>query len=283
MRGYVQMEKSEGSLRRKSMNPVSPLFEKIDASIEKKANLFENSFSRYAVRAVLACLFLTLGTAVAFAIAMKGEDIAHGLGKILYAFMFSWGLVMILYMNAELGTSNMLYMTVGVFRQRLALSKAAKILFACIFFNMIGGILCGFLISMTTPFQDLTLDNFMLESIAVKLAKPAATILVEGMFANIVVNTAVLISMRMKEDAGKVITVVFIIFIFAFLGYEHVIANFPAFTLAYFASQGQMDGMTVSNVLHNLFFALAGNYIGGGLVMGLGYSWLNQSKSSYVD
>ncbi len=277
------MEKSEGSLRRKSMNPVSPLFEKIDASIEKKANLFENSFSRYAVRAVLACLFLTLGTAVAFAIAMKGEDIAHGLGKILYAFMFSWGLVMILYMNAELGTSNMLYMTVGVFRQRLALSKAAKILFACIFFNMIGGILYGFLISMTTPFQDLTLDNFMLESIAVKLAKPAATILVEGMFANIVVNTAVLISMRMKEDAGKVITVVFIIFIFAFLGYEHVIANFPTFTLAYFASHGQMDGMTVSNVLHNLFFALAGNYIGGGLVMGLGYAWLNQSKSSYVD
>lgn len=277
------MEKSEGSLRRKSMNPVSPLFEKIDASIEKKANLFENSFSRYAVRAVLACLFLTLGTAVAFAIAMKGEDIAHGLGKILYAFMFSWGLVMILYMNAELGTSNMLYMTVGVFRQRLALSKAAKILFTCIFFNMIGDMLCGFLISMTTPFQDLTLDNFMLESIAVKLAKPATTILVEGMFANIVVNTAVLISMRMKEDAGKVITVVFIIFIFAFLGYEHVIANFPAFTLAYFASHGQMDGMTASNVLHNLFFALAGNYIGGGLVMGLGYTWLNQSKSSYVD
>ncbi len=277
------MEKSEGSLRRKSMNPVSPLFEKIDASIEKKANLFENSFSRYAVRAVLACLFLTLGTAVAFAIAMKGEDIAHGLGKTLYAFMFSWGLVMILYMNAELGTSNMLYMTVGVFRQRLALSKAAKILFACIFFNMIGGMLCEFLISMTTPFQDLTLDNFMLESIAVKLAKPATTILVEGMFANIVVNTAVLISMRMKEDAGKVITVVFIIFIFAFLGYEHVIANFPAFTLAYFASHGQMDGMTASNVLHNLFFALAGNYIGGGLVMGLGYAWLNQSKSSYVD
>ena len=49
----------------------------------------------------------------------EGEDIAHGLGKILYAFMFSWGLVMILYMNAELGTSNMLYMTVGVFGRDL--------------------------------------------------------------------------------------------------------------------------------------------------------------------
>ncbi|WP_165004097.1 MULTISPECIES: formate/nitrite transporter family protein [unclassified Enterococcus] len=265
------------------MNPVSPLFEKIDASIEKKIDLFENSFARYAVRAMLACLFLTLGTAVAFAIAMKGEDIAHGLGKILYAFMFSWSLVMILYMNAELGTSNMLYMTVGVFRRRLKVSLAAKILFSCILFNLFGGLLFGFLVSRTSPFLDLTLDNFMLESIATKLTKSTGTILIEAMFANIVVNTAVLISMRMKEDAGKVLTIVFIIFIFAFLGYEHVIANFPAFTLAYFASSGQMDVMTMESVLHNLFFALIGNYVGGGLVIGLGYAWLNQSQSSYVD
>lgn len=58
------------------------------------------------------------------------------------------------------------------------------------------------------------------------------------MFANIVVNTAVLVSMRMKDDAGKVAAIIFIIFIFAFLGYEHVIANFPAFTLAFWASGG---------------------------------------------
>lgn len=70
------------------MKSGSPLFEQIDKSIDKKVNLFSNSFSRYAVRAMLACLFLTLGTAVAFAIAIKGEGISHGLGKMLYAFMF---------------------------------------------------------------------------------------------------------------------------------------------------------------------------------------------------
>ena len=32
---------------------------------------------------------------------------------------------------------------------------------------------------------------------------------------------------------GEVAAIIFIIFIFAFLGYEHVIANFPAFTLAF--------------------------------------------------
>ncbi|OQO68890.1 formate-nitrite transporter [Enterococcus villorum] len=265
------------------MNPVSPLFGKIDASVEKKVDLIDNSWARYALRATLACLFLTLGTAVAFAIAMKGESIAHGFGKILYAFMFSWSLVMILYMNAELGTSNMLYMTVGVYRKRLKISKATKILGTCLLFNLIGGLLFGGLVSATTPFQNLTLDNYMMEAITTKLTKSTTTILIEAIFANIVVNTAVLISMRMKDDAGKVLTIVFIIFIFAFLGYEHVIANFPAFTLAFFASNGQMDAMTLGNIGHNLLFALIGNYIGGGLIMGLGYAWLNQSKSAYVD
>ncbi len=123
------------------MNPVSPLFEKIDSSIEKKVDLIKSSYLRYAVRAMMACLFLTLGTAIAFAIAMKGEDIAHGLGKMLYAFMFSWSLVMILYMNAELGTSNMLYMTVGVYRKRLSVPLALKILFTCVFFNLVGGLI----------------------------------------------------------------------------------------------------------------------------------------------
>ncbi len=39
--------------------------------------------------------------------------------------------------------------------------------------------------------------------------------------------------------------------------------------------------MTVGSVIHNLVFAFIGNYIGGGLVMGLGYAWLNNSKSTY--
>lgn len=265
------------------MNPISPLFAKIDTSIEKKVDLIQGSYFRYAVRAMLACLFLTLGTAVAFAIAMKGEHIAEGLGKMLYAFMFSWSLVMILYLNAELGTSNMLYMTVGVYRKRLNISLAAKILFTCILFNLIGGVIFGFFVAQTGPFQNLEPGNFFFESISAKLEKSTVQILVEGMFANIVVNTAVLASMRMKDDAGKIAAIIFIIFIFAFLGYEHVIANFPAFSLAYFASHGTLDAMTVGNVAHNLICALVGNYIGGGLIMGLGYAWLNNSQSNYVD
>ena len=265
------------------LNPISPLFEKIDSSISKKVDLIQNSYARYAVRAMLACLFLTLGTAIAFATAMKVEEFLPGSGKLLFGFMFSRSLVMILYMNAELGTSNMLFMTVGVYRKKIDVKMASKILFTCILFNLVGGLLFGYLISLTGPFQNLPTENFMYTAINGKLTKSTLQILVEGMFANIVVNTAVLINMRMKDDAGKVFATIFIIFIFAFLGYEHVIANFPAFTLGYFASKGTLDAMTVGNVVHNIVFALIGNYIGGGLVIGLVYAWLNNSKSNYVD
>ncbi|GAA3024653.1 formate/nitrite transporter family protein [Tetragenococcus solitarius] len=265
------------------MNSISALFEKIDSSIIKKVDLIESSYIRYAVRAMLACLFLTLGTAIAFGTAMNAEEVAAGSGKFLYAFMFSWSLVMILYMNAELGTSNMLYMTVGVYRKKIDIKMASKILFTCILFNLIGGIVFGYLISLTGVFQDLPADNYMFTSLAGKLEKSTVQILVEGIFANIVVNTAVIISLRMKDDAGKVLAIIFIIFIFAFLGYEHVIANFPAFSLGYFASHGTISAMTIPNLIHNIVFALLGNYIGGGLVIGLVYAWLNSTKSDYVD
>mgnify|MGYP003479196920 FL=1 len=265
------------------MNPISPLFEKIDASIGKKVDLIESSYARYALRSIMACAFLTLGTGVAYGIAIKGEHIVPGLGKMLYAFMFSWSLVMILYMNAELGTSNMLYMTVGYYRRRLNFLKAAKILWTCILFNLIGGIIFAYLLSLTGPFQYLPHNSYLFESAVTKLSKSTLQIFIEGIFANIVVNVAVLVSMRMKDDAGKILAIIFIIFIFAYLGFEHVIANFPFFTLAYFASNGTIAGMDFGSVMHNLTFALLGNYVGGGLIIGLGYAWLNNSKSTYVD
>ncbi|MGC3141989.1 formate-nitrite transporter, partial [Enterococcus faecalis] len=32
---------------------------------------------------------------------------------------------------------------------------------------------------------------------------------------------------------------------------------------------------TAGNVVHNLLWAFIGNFIGGGLIMGLGYAWLD--------
>lgn len=217
----------------------SPLMQKIDYSTRKKIDLVNNSILRYIVRAMLACLFLTLGTAVAVMIGDKVDHFAPGLGKITYAFMFSWSLVMIIYMNAELGTSNMMYMTTGVYQKIVKPGKALQILLLCIVCNLLGGILAGYLVSLTSVFHNLPADHFLFTAVSGKLKKHPSNFC-RRYLANIVVNTAVLCTLRMKDDAGKVIAMIFIIFIFAFLGFEHVIANFSSFSLAFFASGGTL-------------------------------------------
>lgn len=109
-------------------------------------NLFLNSFFCYVVCVMFVCLFLMLGIVVVFVIVIKGEGIFYGLGKMFYVFMFSWLFVMILYMNVEFGILNMLYMIVGVYCKKVNFFLVVKILFICILFNLIGGVLFGFLV-----------------------------------------------------------------------------------------------------------------------------------------
>ncbi len=201
----------------------------------------------------------------------------------LYAFMFILSLVMIIYMNAELGTSNMMYMTIAMQRKWLKPKKALAILFYCVLFNLIGGIIASLVISFTYKFHALPSDHFLFTAVAGKLAKTPVQVFSEGIFANIIVNTAVYCTIRMKDDAGKIIAMIFIIFIFAYLGFEHVIANFSSFSLAFFASGGTVPGMTFSAVTVNLIVAFLGNYVGGALMIGMLYSWLNKNQTDYVD
>lgn len=263
----------------------SPLITTINKSIYKKAQLFESNFISYAMRSVLACLFLSLGVAVACYTAEKANFLVDGLGKFIYAFMFSWSLVMIVYMNAELGTSNMMYMTSAINRRVIKTSLAVKILATCIFFNFIGAVFFTFLLSFTDVYQvgHLDPDAYLFEAVTAKLAKAPLTQFVEGIFANIIVNTAVFATIRMKDDAGKVIAMIFIIYIFAFLGFEHVIANFATFSLAFFANGGPVEGMTIMSVLSNFLFSGLGNFVGGGIIIGALYSWLNEKSELYVD
>lgn len=257
----------------------------IDKSIKKKADLIESNYWAYATRAIMASVYLAIGMSISIYSADKLNHIVDGLGKFSYSLMFGWCLVMILYMNAELGTSNMMYMTSAIHRHIIPKRSALKILVTCIAFNLVGALIVTFFLSLTTPFQfgHLEADSYLIEAATAKLAKTPLTQFVEGIFANIVVNIAVFISMRMKDDAGRVIALIFIIFIFAFLGFEHVIANFSLFPLAFFSNGGPVEGMTLLSVLSNLFFAGLGNYVGGGLLIGLLYSWLSNKSKLYID
>lgn len=263
------------------MNNQSELMTKIDGAIAKKESLIDSQFFKYAVRSVLATLYLSLGSAVALYLGIKVDGPA---GKALYAAAFGVGLVLIIFLSAELGTSNMMYMSVGVYRKKIKFSKAFKILMTCVLFNLVGAFVVAYLLSLTGAFHGIGADNFLTHLVEGKFQKSAVQTVVEGMFANIIVNLAVLMSMKVKDDLGRIFSIIMVLFIFTFLGYEHVIANFVYFPLAYFSSGGAIVGMTVGALTQNIILTFLGNFIGGGLVVGLTYAWLNNNESlKYLD
>lgn len=263
------------------MKHGSELMEKIDYSIKKKDDLIQADFAKYALRSVLATLYLGLGSAIALGLGNKFDG---SVGKTLYAITFGLGLALIIFLNAELGTSNMMYMTVAMYRKKLEASRALKILFVCVLFNLVGAVLIGFFLAQTGAFKGIASDSFLIHVVTGKFEKSITQTVIEGVFANIIVNLAILMSMKMKDDVGRFFGIILVIFIFTFLGFEHVIANFIYFPLAYFASGGMVAGMTVSAVLTNIIFTFIGNWIGGGVVIGLSYAWLNNDEElTYLD
>src|SRR5699024_11990826 len=104
--------------------------------------------------------------------------------------------------------------------------SAVGILLVCTLFNLLGSMAIAFMLSRTTLFSNLEATHYMYNAIETKLAKPYVAMFFDGIIANILVNIAIIGSVRIKETSAKILFVVAIIFIFCYFGFEHVIANF---------------------------------------------------------
>ena len=113
----------------------SNFIQKVGAACNKKEDLYQKSKTRYAVRSIFAGGFLTLSTAVGAVAADLLNTFVPGSGRFLFPFIFAWGLVYLLFLNAELTTSNMMYLTAGTYLKKIHWKKALEILLYCTFFN----------------------------------------------------------------------------------------------------------------------------------------------------
>lgn len=251
----------------------------------KKVKLMENDFWRYAVRSILAGVYLTLGTAFAVVAGHAVEQVAPGvgLGAIVFALFFGLGLYSIIILGAELATGNMMYMIYGAVQKVVTWNKAFQVIVVSTLLNLVGCVLIGFLMSQATSFMDIGPEHLAATLSEGKLNKDIIQLLIEGSLANFVVNMAVLGAVFAKDHAGKFLTVVFIIAVFVGLGLEHIIANFSLMSLVMFSADPMIESMTAGNVAINWIFVWIGNVIGGGFLMGGVYAWLNRGDDVYRD
>ena len=105
----------------------SEFISKIEFACKKKESLYSQSKFKYAIRSMFAGAFLTFSTAAGAVGADLINKIAPGSGRFLFPFVFAWGLAYIVFLNAELVTSNMMFLTAGSFLKKISWRKTAEI------------------------------------------------------------------------------------------------------------------------------------------------------------
>ncbi|MGV0425583.1 formate/nitrite transporter family protein [Corynebacterium tuberculostearicum] len=253
------------------------------AAAVKKVTLLDESFSRFAVRSTLAGVYLCIGTAFAGVVGQAVNGVAPGLGAVTFALFFGLGLFAILILGADLATGNMMYMVYAASNKQVSWGKAFYLLLITTLFNLVGAVIFAAVMGMSAKFADMDPSHLLVTLSEGKLTKSPQGMLVEGIAANFVVNMGIVGAIFAKDIVSKFFVIIPIIGAFVGLGLEHVIANFCLFSLTLFGSDPLPATLTVGNVALNWILVWIGNLIGGGLLIGGVYAWLNRGPEAYRD
>jgi nitrite transporter NirC len=243
--------------------------EKAAATGFGKINLLQDDPLRYMLRSVGAGMGLTLVVFVFWVLKQDLHDIS--LGAVIASGFFGVGLMIIVFTNTELFTSNNMYLAVSSVEGRTSWKQAALLWMFCYFGNLAGAILVALLLLGAGSLGQLPPDHALFDGALRKAQQTGSVIFFKAVLANWIVCLAVRIALRCQEEVAKILVLVLIVFIFVYLGFEHSIANMGTFSMAMLGG----GALTVGEALHNLLFSTLGNVVGGVLLVGLPFTFLN--------
>jgi formate/nitrite transporter len=254
------------------------VMERILDTIDVKRALHQRFFVRYTLRAAMAGVIICLMYIFAYGIKTDlGRDFNPALAKYLMSLNFSMALAFIYFTNSELLTSNFMYFTVGRYYRKVSWGETMKIWGFCLIGNILGIVFVAILVWSCSMLSDAVVEN-LIHTVTDKTVKSGAwLIFVKAVFANYFINVSVIVAMQLKEHLAKIVVLMMGVIIFAYMGFEHVVANSALFVMAFLEQPESVNALGVGK---NFLFSLLGNYVGGGLVIGLFYAYLNDPGRS---
>lgn len=272
--------------------PVNPLFPgkhfigtvlgALDAKVEMSGEMTRRYLQRAAMAGIIIGLFYATSYAVvaAFEAVSVGASTLEPIGRIAGALTFGWALVFIHYSKSELLTSNMMIVSIGGYHRRTSWRRALRLLGLCYLGNAIGGLFVALplLFSTVTRSAMPLMQHAVDTKLAYVSAGPAgwSDLFMRAVLCNFMINIAVLLVYNglIQDDLTKSLVMIVAVAIFAFMGFEHSVANTVLFTIV-----GLQEGLDVGLAAGNIAIALVGNFIGGGVLIGLYYAYVNDDAS----
>ncbi|WP_062133266.1 formate/nitrite transporter family protein [Demequina aestuarii] len=238
----------------------------------------------YVMRAAMAGGLIGVMYLTYYAVISAFEGIGDGdlvpLGRLVGALVFGFALVFIYYSKSELLTSNMMVVSIGLYYRRTTVLKSLRILTLCYAGNLVGGLVIALMVAGSS-IADGAVGAQMADSVDHKLDFVASGIAGWGdlffraVLCNFMINLAMLMvyNGRIKDDLTQSLAMIMSVFVFAFVGFEHSVANTVLFSIV--ALQGGVD---VGLALGNIGIVLAGNFVGGGVLIGWYYAYANDDR-----
>lgn len=261
---------------------IDSVLDATDTKIEMSRSVTVQYLQRAAMAGILIGMFYSAYYAVVGTfVAIPASDAVsfEGLGKFLGALIFGWALVFIYFTKSELLTSNMMLTSIAVYYKRVKPSRALALLGLCFLGNFLGGLLLAALFSFSSMPSEAAVEQ-MLHSVDTKLGYVTSLtgmgdLFVRAILCNLMINVAMLLVYNgfIKDAITMALAMGMSVFIFAFTGLEHSVANTVLFTIV-----GFKHGIDVGLAVGNVAIALIGNFIGGGLLIGIYYAYINDDR-----
>lgn len=245
-------------------------FEELGKSISKLGIKKANSKPwQLLLLGVLAGVYISIGGHL-FLIALN-----EGAGKLVGGAVFSVGLILVIIAGAELFTGNVI-MLVGAVTGRYSFKKLLQNWVFVYAGNFIGAILYTFLVYRAGLFGTPTGFFGGVEEIegigalaaavaAKKLVLPFGMALIRGIFCNMLVILAVIMSAMARDITAKMLCCMVPIMAFVAIGFEHCVANMFLIPIGLFVQGADLAGHM--SIWVNILPVTIGNIIGGTLIL----------------
>ncbi|MDN0081829.1 formate/nitrite transporter family protein [Crenobacter sp. SG2305] len=248
--------------------------EKVEKIGVAKAKL---PFLQMAMLGVLAGAFIGLG-ALYFVLVTSDPDLGFATSRVLGGLVFSLGLLLVVVAGAELFTGNNLLAMAWAAGQITTRELLRNWAIVCIA-NFVGA--AGLAVLVWLSGHPAMNHGLVAEQVirlaAAKCTAPLGTLFWKGVLCNSLVCIAVWMAMAGRSVTDKMVAIVFPISAFVAAGFEHSIANMYLIPLAMLLKDGGLPGVPMaeaigwSGMLRNLGVVIAGNLVGGSVLVALIY------------
>ena len=252
------------------MDYVNPgeIMQQAVALARKKSEL---SVGNMLIRGILAGVFLSFATSLAFIVN------SQGLPPIVGAILFPVGFVMLVLLACELATGNFALLPIGLAAGEVSLAELLRNWVWVYFGNLAGSLFYAllFYLALTNfgatgsgPAGELLKQAALKKTVAYMMLGSSgwATAFVKGVLCNWMVTIGAVLALASRSTTGKVVAMWLPIMTFFAQGYEHSIVNM------FVIPAGMMFGAPVSLaqwLFWNQLPVTAGNILSGAFFTGL--------------